>query len=703
MKLSLQQNHESPSHKRTSHTARTRTRQRRRTEPIHFVCVDGEGQDFEDGSHRYVLLGIGNDQISNPNGLHHTEIFQFLYDHFEEGGTAYTGFFLSYDLTQWLRSLPEYKARRLLDSKERAKRKRRTGHNGRPLDHEIYFPVDIDGWEIDILGTKRFKLRPEGASRWMYICDTGSFFQKSFLSVINPSEWVNPIVSEEEYQEISAGKSRRSSAILDDSMRYYNKAENTILSRVLGELDNGFRELGINLSPKQWFGPGQAVQCWLDNQRCITSKELQECVPPWFLEASIASYFGGWFEIMSHGIIPGDSYEYDINSAYPYVISTLPCLKHGTYTRGTHLPEWWNQVSDNRRLSLVRTTVWANRSQEVPNTHNDYIGAMLHRDEKGNISRPLVTEGWYWLDELKAAQRAGIVAGWEMHEWVSYEPCNCDPPLAEIQAIYDLRLQVGKKTPLGMACKLVPNSAYGKFAQSVGNPKYGNPVYASRITSECRRMILDAISTHPKGKSDVLMVATDGVYFRSPHPYLSRGTNLGQWDQGTKSNLCLFKPGVYWDDKARQSIRDGSAPVFKARGVNAKYFAGQIQAIDDQFTQIMANRPRQILWPEVSFNLDFSMVTAVQALARGNWLLAGKINHDVATTQSSDPSQKREGWYYDRDILRSRPPKNLPFEISHSYTKRFGLDDPWSEESTTILGETQDGKATDLWKEVLSS
>lgn len=537
----------------------------------------------------------------------------------------------------------------------------------------------------------------------MYICDTGSFFQKSFLSVINPSEWVNPIVSEEEYQEISAGKSRRSSAILDDSMRYYNKAENTILSRVLGELDNGFRELGINLSPKQWFGPGQAVQCWLDNQRCITSKELQECVPSWFLEASITSYFGGWFEIMSHGIIPGDSYEYDINSAYPYVISTLPCLKHGTYTRGTHLPEWWNQVSDNRRLSLVRTTVWANRSQEVPNTHNDYIGAMLHRDEKGNISRPLVTEGWYWLDELKAAQRAGIVAGWEMHEWVSYEPCDCDPPLAEIQAIYDLRLQVGKKTPLGMACKLVPNSAYGKFAQSVGNPKYGNPVYASRITSECRRMILDAISTHPKGKSDVLMVATDGVYFRSPHPYLSRGTNLGQWDQGTKSNLCLFKPGVYWDDKARESIRDGSAPVFKARGVNAKYFAGQIQAIDDQFTQIMANRPGQISWPEVSFNLDFSMVTAVQALARGNWLLAGKINHDVATTQSSDPSQKREGWYYDRDILRSRPPKNLPFEISHSYTKRFGLDDPWSEESTTILGETQDGKATDLWKEVLSS
>jgi hypothetical protein len=653
-----------------------------------------------DGVHKYVLLGVGDNQISDPGGLSWPAIFEFLYDNFETGGVAYTGFFLGYDFTQWLKTLPEYQARRLLDKTERAKRKRRVGHNGESLaSQEIYFPVDIDGWEFDILSTKRLKLRPEGQSRWMYICDSGAFFQKSFLAVIDPKEWKEPVVSNEEYEQIARGKAGRGTDTLDDSMRYYNRAENAILARVLGQLDTGLRELGINLSPRQWFGPGQAAQAWLDNHGAITTTELQSVAPGSFLEAARASYYGGWFEIMAHGLIPGESYEYDINSAYPYIISQLPCLKHGSYARGTN----GTDVPDtgNRRLSLVWADVWSTKSQEVPASHNHYIGSMLRRDEDGNINRPLRTEGWFWLDELQSAKRAKLVSGYEIKEWVSYLPCDCEPPFREVQDIYNLRLKVGKKTPLGIACKLVPNSLYGKFAQSVGNPKYGNPIYASRITSECRRMICDAIATHPKGKSDVLMVATDGVYFRTPHPNLPRNTDLGQWDWTAKSNLCLFKPGVYWDNTARNSIREGTAPIFKARGVNAKYFARQIQAIDDSFAEIIRDRPRQIPWPEVSFNLDFSMVTAIQALARNKWGMAGHISDNTPVKQSSNPSLKRHAYYYDGDIIRSKPPKNFDGP-SHSYTKRFGLEDPWSDETSGALGETQDGSAGDLWKEILN-
>lgn len=695
--LKIVKSFESPAHKRTSHTARTATRKHERMQPLRFVCVDGEGQDIN-GEHRYVLLGVGEDQISDPNGLSWQRIFEFLYERFETGPVAYTGFFLGYDFTQWLRSLPEYPARRLLDSKERAKRKRRTGHNGESLaGQEIYFPVDADEWEFDILGTKRFKLRPAGKSRWMYVCDTGGYFQKSFLSVIDPVEWKEPVVTDAEYSTIKAGKDLRSTAILDDSMRHYNALENRILGRVLGELDTGFRSLGVHLSPKQWFGPGQAAQAWLDNHGIIGTKELQEIVPEWFLDAARASYYGGWFEIMAHGHIPGESHEYDINSAYPYIISRLPCLRHGVYARGI-LPG--QQVPGV--LSLVHANVWSSKSQEVPDNYNHHIGAMLHRDRDGNISRPLRTEGWYWLDELEAAKRAKIVQGYDITEWYSYDPCECLPPFGEVGEIYDTRLRVGKKTPLGIASKLLMNSLYGKTAQSVGNPKYGNPIYASRITSECRRMILDAIATHSKGKSDVLMVATDGIYFRSEHASLPLSGNLGEWEHKVKDNMCLFKPGVYWDDRARNSIRLGEAPVFKARGVNAKYFARAIADVDDQFTRIMDSKHMVGLWPEVSFALDFSMVTATQALARGKWETAGTVSHDTAVTQSSNPSSKRQGWYFDGDIIRSKPPKNFPFEPSHPYTKRFGLDDPWSDESTSRHGETPDGKVTDLWKEILS-
>src|SRR5690606_895113 len=107
---------------------------------------------------------------------------------------------------------------------------------------------------------------------------------------------------------------------------------------------------------------------------------------------------------------------------------------------------------------------------------------------------------------------------------------------------------VGKNSSHGKAYKLIYNSAYGKMAQSIGNPKYSNPIYASLITTGCRTMITHAIATHPKKTKDLLMVATDGVYFRSPHPSLEIDkSRLGAWDESIKRNLTLFMPGIYWD------------------------------------------------------------------------------------------------------------------------------------------------------------
>lgn len=540
----------------------------------------------------------------------------------------------------------------------------------------------------------------------MNICDTGSFFQKSFLKVIDPKEWKEPVVTAEEYERVETGKDSRSVAILDDDMRFYNRLENNILARVLHELDTGFRELGIHLGPAQWFGPGQAAQAWLEG-KAPTTEELQEFVPRWFLEAARASYYGGWFEIMAHGLIPGIAHEYDINSAYPYIISRIPCLRHGKYTRGTGNPG----VSPNElpaTLCLVYANVRQAESSTVSGHQNNYIGTMLHRDNDGNISRPDQTEGWYWEHELQAAQRAGCISVIRYQQWIKYVPCNCPPPFASVQDIYNTRLRVGKTTPLGIACKLTPNSLYGKFAQSVGNPKFANAIYASLITSWCRTMILDSIATHPKGKSNVLMVATDGVYFREPHPGILCSSDLGSWEHKSKNNLCLFKPGVYWDDKARENIRSGEAPIFKARGVNARDFASQIETIDNLFQEMHDGRavPGGHEWPSVEFGLNFSMVTATQALARGKWHTAGMLYqkaYDKAPTakQSSNPIRKRSAWYWDQDILRSKPPINFPYEKSHPYEKRFGIEDPWSQESLEEFGISPDGLPSTLWNEVL--
>lgn len=693
MPLTITENHETAAHKKSGHKSRNIRTLEARQAPTEFICVDGEGVTLDDGTHQYVMLGIGQDQIINPDGLHHDEIFRFLWAHRKPGKVAYTGFFLGYDFIQWLRSISEHEATMLLTIQGKAARQRHKS--------PIPFPVYINGdqntadWEIDILGWKRFKFRPMGETEWMNICDTGPFFQKSFLAAIDPAAWTHPIVTPEEYAKLAEGKSKRATAELDADMASYNRLENDVLARMLTELESGFHQLGVYLRPDQWYGPGQAASAWLAG-RAPETKNLQEIIPAGYLEAARKSYFGGWFEIMAHGHIPGTSYEYDINSAYPYIISRLPCLEHGTYSHGQgsflNYPDSEGPAIPDTGYTLVYAHILG---------RDKYTGSMLHRLPNGFICRPGQTRGWYWLHELEAADEAGLIGMCDIHEWWHYQPCDCPPPLAEAAEVYKTRKRVGKNTPLGIACKLMLNSLYGKFAQSIGHPRFGNPIYASLITAGCRTMITQAIASHPTGTKDLLMVATDGVYFRTPHTGLKDSKALGGWECGTKENLTLFKPGVYWDDKARKAIANGETPVFKARGVNARDFGKQIAELDQLFSRRFT---KDWEWPQVEFPISFSMISALQALQRNNWRLAGTLIQNPSVTQTSNPRLKRMGPFKRIDgIIRGNPLK-LPSELIESvpYEKRFGLEDPFSDETYHNFGMTPDGLPGMMFREALN-
>jgi len=675
---------------RTSqNTART---DRRLVNETHFIGIDGEG--IGDGSsHRYVLLGSGSEQITNPEGLDYGEIFEFLYTSYQENrDSAFVGFFLGYDFTQWLKTMPMDRVWYLLSIAGKAARTRTNIHRHDP------FPVEYKGWQFDILGDKRFKLRPKGDKHWLWICDTGPFFQTSLLNVINPESWPEPVCSEAEYALVLEGKSKRSTAKLDPSMRKYNALENDILARLMSRINSGFAEVGIRLHKNQWFGPGQAAQEWLKQQTADLKRlHLQEYIPPEVLDVARQSYYGGWFEITCHGHIPGITWEYDINSAYPYIISRLPCLEHGQWfhnrARDAH------GTNDASGLRLVHAKVLGS---------NQYIGAMLHRQHDGRIARPWNTAGWYWQHELDAAVAAGLIDTIEEIESWYYDPCACPPPLAGLGALYEYRLQVGKDSPQGKGAKLIYNSVYGKFAQSVGMPIFGNAIYASLITSGCRTLILHAIASHPLQSQAVVMIATDGVYFTSPHPALPISASLGEWSVSEKHNLTLFKPGVYWDDKTRNQIRAGKKPIFKSRGVNATYFAETIAGIDSHFGRWShypssdfdsTSDDREGWFPKVSFTLGFSMVTARQALQRGAWETAGAVNSDRPVSQDSDPTAKRRAGYRDGDLYRSRPWHDFGYGgdiASHPYDRRFGQElDP------DEYGITPDGTVLDSIREIL--
>lgn len=642
--------------------------------PTQFIGVDGEGVNRPDEKHEYVLLSVGNRSLYRDDGgvLTFYEIIPFLWECFLRNPSAtYVGFYLGYDFTMWLRHLPENRARMLLD-KEGIRLRRRTKSG----DNRLPFPVEHRGWNFDVLPMKRFRLWEDGSNLRMYICDTGPYFQTSFLKTVDPEQWPDgPILSDTEFKLIKAGKAERGNDIVEygtpisEEMIEYNILENDVLSRLMTRYNTGLLDVDIKLKRDQWFGPGQAAQTWMRNVQAPTREQFENRTSLDIRSKLRFSYYGGWFEIFAHGHIVGDSYSYDINSAYPDIQSRLPCCLHGKWieSSSSSLP-----IGESDYI-VVRALLMGS---------SNHCGSGQHRLRTGHILRPQKTEGWYWWHEIQAGIRAGVIDNVEIREWIAYFPCDCSPPFEDERQLYKDRIRVGKNTISGKARRLVYNSAYGKTAQSIGVAKYANPFYASAITSHCRTRILDAIANHPKGIDDVLMVATDGIVFRHPHTNLHlHATELGSWSETTHRNLCLFMPGIYWDDRTREKLYLGEHPSLKSRGIPARNLATKIFEIDERFKNPFTGDG----FPTFELPLNFMLVSPKQALARGKWETCGTVtqydpncSHNECNCPvriiNSDPSMKRNPILYERDGILWSTCYPTPFGnlVSHPYSKTFG-------------------------------
>lgn len=629
---------------------RNAARADRRASTLQFIGVDGEGVNLNDGSHRYVMLSVGDDTLFSATGLEHNRIFDFLYAAFERNPYhVFEGFYLGYDFSQWLKSLPEDLARSLYDPKLRTLRVGKT---------RIIKPVEVDGWQIDIIATKRFKLRPVGKKRWMYVCDGGSYYQSSFLTAINPAYWPKPIVSGEEFAELVSGKDSRGDILSETdltwdgpimtAMREYNTLENRALSRVMHELAAGYESVGIKPGRDAWYGPGSAAQAWirsLDVPTPLLREDVCKVVTSEQWQSAQNSYYGGHFETFMHGIIPGETYEYDIQSAYPDTIRRLPCICQG--------------LSEDEAPTFAHISAIGS---------DPALGPLPHRNDKGAITSPHLIKGWYPWEEIRAAQRAGLIDRLNYHQFLGIRPCEHPPPFAILADLFALRLSVGKNSAQGRAIKLVLNSVYGKLSQTVGAAKYSNPVYAALITGGCRTAILNAIATHPNKASELVMIATDGVFFRTPHPGLDLTPSiLGGWERNIHSNLTIMKPGMYWNDATRDAIANDEVVKIKSRGVSGSVLAGNIGELDDAFAAMTCEADL----PTIRQVVPFSFTSAKLALQQGKWERAGLIAYDKPRIESAQIGPKRRNLYRDGDVWRSEPglPENPE---SYPYQKDFG-------------------------------
>lgn len=680
----------------------SRMRAKRAASLPEFIGVDSEGIG-KGPHHRAVLLGVGKEHYicrDMDKGLQYEEVFSFLYAQFERAPrAAYVGFYLSYDFNQWLRSLPRAAAWLLFSKAGREKRRVTNARDrkGNPsVNRRMYYPVHTPNWDIDMLGMKRLSIRPrvcnctvEGIKcehtqkPWMHICDAGPFYQMSFARTCHPDMWKDdpggPICTQEEWDQLFAGKERRSYAKLDQEMIDYNALENDLLARCMGRLAKGFASIGIRLAKDQWYGPGASAAKWLSSKGAIKHDKLSDLMPDYFEDICRKSYFGGWFEIFSHGIIMGSSWNYDINNAYPFATSKLPhiCDKC-RYRRGT------GAYTGNSAYVLLYGTLHAANSR---------IGPMPYRAKDGSILRPNITKGWYWQHEIEAAKRAGLVKKQFTEEWTEFIPCDHANPFGEIRALYDLRLSVGKNSAQGLSIKLNNNSCYGKFAQNTGSAPFNNWFYASLITANCRVQILDAIATHPRKADSVLMVATDGICFDSRHPGLSVTNKLGEWEETEYTDLCLFKPGVYWHKEGKEALLK-----VKSRGVPKKEFMEGIADVEEYFMAMHANwrAPGQIheyinddgysteirlVWPWFKVSVNFRMKSCKQAINERKWNNAGEVQENVRLLQDSNPSGKR---------------RNARYNVERRRIDSFIHDIPILNTETRYYGEVRYPKHKDL-------
>jgi hypothetical protein len=240
-----------------------------------------------------------------------------------------------------------------------------------------------------------------------------------------------------------------------------------------------------------------------------------------------------------------------------------------------------------------------------------------HRSRHGGLSWRIAGSGIYWSPELRSAEKLGAVLTFGSG-WVYRCECQCRP-FDWIEPLYLARKVMGKGTA-GIPIKLGLNSLYGKLAQRIGVPKYGNFVWAGLITALTRARLNSAIS---QARPDIVMIATDGLYSRVPLD-LPIGADLGQWELKTHDKgLFVVQPGLYWGADAI-----GGRSAFRTRGVSRGFFmeAGRTAKFETAWRDWHAGNagkvPNATTIPVVSLPLRL-FVGLRLAQARGKPDLAG--------------------------------------------------------------------------------
>jgi hypothetical protein len=276
-------------------------------------------------------------------------------------------------------------------------------------------------------------------------------------------------------------------------------------------------------------------------------------------------FHGGLFWTLKRGYFRQSLYCFDINSAYPSVMSTLPHWGNGEFKEvfeptGAQFG-WYGCEFD-----CCWVPQFQYQKQFFTQQMDGYEAIEVIFNNKRKIYPSGMRKQWITAAEYWWMKKNGFKCNFGYgYEWIQTKNKYVSP-FEWMAAMYKERKLIMKHDKSGMlqySLKILLNGLYGKTCQyKHGEGRFTNFFYASYITAETRLKVAEIAMRHPK---ETIEIATDSVTLtKDISDELKITDYLGDWSR------TEYTEGLFIGSGMRQTWTLGGGYVTYARGLTDK-------------------------------------------------------------------------------------------------------------------------------------
>jgi len=391
---------------------------------------------------------------------------------------------------------------------------------------------EYDDYIIDYLPSKRLRISKGHHSRIFF--DIWQFFQDSLQVAYQKNIGEIPqsyLDMKNKRAEFSATYYRRNT----NKVRQYC-INDCIFTKQLAEKWVTLFYDAFGFYPKRWISSGYLEEKVLTNHGIIFP--FFSSIPYAIQDLAFRSYFGGRFEMLKRGFI-GTAHLYDINSAYPHSITTIPDLSQGKWVKR-------KSINDNAKLGFFKILA------DIPD--GKYVPPFPFRAKNTILFPSGKFQTYVTLPELKACNSSKYYKILNSYQFIPNSNVTY-PYKPFIEKMYQKRLELKQKNdPLQLPVKITLNSIYGKtgeydkITKRIGN--LFNPVLFAHITGHTRAQLYKFVTENDLDQ-EVVAFATDSICTTRKLDINSE--KLGEFSfEKSSDNVLYLQNGFYRFDKWKQ-------------------------------------------------------------------------------------------------------------------------------------------------------